>query len=74
MSQLTDRIVNDFSYHAPKGDQVARYQEIRDRARSLALFLGEVVPPGREQALALTNLEQTVFWSNAGISRAPSDG
>jgi hypothetical protein len=28
-----------------------------------------MVPEGREKALALTNLEQVMFWANAAIAR-----
>jgi hypothetical protein len=30
----------------------------------------DLVPPGREQSLAFTALEEAMFWANAGIARA----
>jgi hypothetical protein len=58
-----------FTYHPPKGDQAVRYSEIRQHAHRLASFISESTPPGREQALAITHLEETVFWANAAIAR-----
>jgi hypothetical protein len=45
------------------------FQEIRDQAKALATKLNEVVPNGREKSLAITHLEDTVMWANAGIAR-----
>lgn len=58
-----------FTYHSPKEDQSARYDLIRVRARLYAEFLLETCPESRELSLALTNLEQVVFWANAAIAR-----
>ena len=58
-----------FTYHAPKEGQPAKYTALRDAARSLALQISELVPESREQSLAITALEEAVFWANAGIAR-----
>ena len=58
-----------FTYHEPKGDQLDRYQEIRKQAYELALTIASLTPRSREQSLAITNLEQAIFWANAGIAR-----
>jgi hypothetical protein len=60
---------NRFTYHTPKGDQQERYVALRTMALALAEDISHSVPPGRERALALTNLEQSIFWANAGIAR-----
>lgn len=67
--KLAERIGNDFAHHVPKLGQPELYSTIRDKARDLALLVASVTPEGREQALALTNLEQCVFWANAAIAR-----
>lgn len=64
-----ERITNDFTYHPPVGTQAARYEKIRDKAKSLALFFVENCPDCRERSLALTKLEEAVMWLNAGIAR-----
>ena len=50
------QIRNSFTYHRPYGTQVVRYQRLRDKACELALLIAELVPDGRYQALALTQL------------------
>jgi hypothetical protein len=57
-----------FTYHAPFGTQVIRYQDIRAKAKELAVLILATTPSSREQALALTNLQQAVMWANAAIA------
>lgn len=59
-----------FTYHAPKEGQPRIYEELRDNAKGFAYKLKEVCPAGRELSLALTHLEEMVFWANAAIARA----
>lgn len=67
--KMAGRLENDYKYHAPKEDQVERYQAIRDDAHSLAITICENTPPSREQSVALTLLEQVVMEANAAIAR-----
>lgn len=71
--EVIQRVKNDiehrFTYHAPKGDQPQRYVELREKAKELAHLITALSVPSREQSLALTNLEQAIFWANAGIAR-----
>ena len=60
---------NRFTYHKPKDDQPERYVLVRAQARELAQCILESTPPSREQSLALTKLEESIFWANAGIAR-----
>lgn len=63
------QIENNFTYHAPKEGQPERYVELREAAKALAHLIVAKTPGSREQSLALTNLEQVVFWANAAIAR-----
>lgn len=63
------QIENNFSYHSPKEGQPAKYEAIRAKAKELAVLIDEQTPKSREQSLAMTNLEQAVFWANAAIAR-----
>jgi len=58
-----------FTYHPPKGDQRVRYENLRKRVALLARRILEETPVCREQALALTKLEEASFWMNAAIAR-----
>jgi len=68
-TNLEQRIENDFTYHAPKEGQPELYERLRSEAKKLALLIHEEVPAGREKSTALTKLEETIFWANAGIAR-----
>lgn len=58
-----------FKYHPPHGDQPLRYEQLRTEARGLAGHILASCPESRERSLALTNLEQAIFWANASIAR-----
>lgn len=71
MTNLIDRIRNDFAYHPPVGGKAAKYQQIRNGCHALAQELVATVPEGRELSTALTKLEEAAMWANAGIARNP---
>lgn len=58
-----------FTYHPPHGDQATRYETLRGEARVVARAILVLTPKSREQSLALTKLEEAVFWANAAIAR-----
>lgn len=58
-----------FTYHKPTENKASKYETIRDQAKELAYLIEELVPNGREKALALTKIEEAVMWANAGIAR-----
>jgi len=64
-----DEVELRFTYHQPKGFQPEVYTLLREKAKELALAIVENSPESREQSLAITHLEQTVMWANAGIAR-----
>jgi len=66
--QLKD-LKNRFTYHAPKNGQPVKYNKLRRWAFEFALQVDEMVPDGREKALALTKIEEACMWANAGIAR-----
>ncbi len=62
------QIETSFTYHSPKGNQPERYVRLRDNAKMLAIDILNCVPPGREQSLAITKLEEAIMWANKGIA------
>lgn len=68
--RLVADVINRFTYHPPRPGQPEVYEALRGQARALALSVVSLVPVGREQALALTHLEQAIFWANAGVARS----
>ena len=61
--------LNNFVYHAPKEGQADRYISIRAAANNYATLLNSTCPQSRELSIAITKLEEVVFWANASIAR-----
>lgn len=66
---MNNDIERNFTYHAPKPGQPERYAAIRAKAKELALLIDAECPQSRERSIALTDLENSVFWANASIAR-----
>jgi hypothetical protein len=64
-----EQIEKAFTYHAPKEEQPKKYGFIRDHAKEYAEIIDHLCPNSREKSLALTKLEEAVFWANASIAR-----
>lgn len=62
---------NRFIFHPAldRGTQ-CRHEAIRETFLGVAEELNESLPEGREKALAITKLEEGMFWANAAIARA----
>ena len=61
---------NRFAFHPATTDERANaHRQVRDLCGVLAEGLNALLPEGREKSLAITNLEQVMFWGNAAIAR-----
>ena len=76
MSPLTERqaeLNRRFDFHAnSRTDHADQHHDLRQAAKAFAAVIYSVVPPGREQSLALTKVEEALFWGNAGVARPPA--
>lgn len=74
--ELHRRVDNDFTYHAPHGNQVERYTKLREAARQFGHLIVDETPISREQSLALTFLQECSMMSNKAIAcnESPADG
>jgi len=59
---------NIFTYHAPFGNQAARYEGIRKFARAFADDILKWTPASPEQTLAIRKLQEVVMYANAAIA------
>ena len=68
--------VNDirtrFTYHAPDPAKAAKHQSIRQMLMNAAHNLNDMLADGREKSLAVTHLEEAMFWANAALARTPN--
>ena len=62
---------NRFQFH-PANSEAARdaHQGVREACHSCASVLVQNTPKGREQSLAITKIEEAMFWANAAVARA----
>ncbi len=69
-----DDIANRFDFHpAATPERGEEHSRVRRACRALADELNGWLPEGREKELAITHLEEVMFWANAGIARQPID-
>ncbi len=57
-----------FSYHAPKGDQAARYERINQAAKAFARVIVECCPASGDRTNALAIVRDARMWANASIA------
>lgn len=67
--ERNNTLENNFTYHAPKEGQTAKYEALRAKAKELAYLITNLTPPSREQFVAMTQLETAIFWAKAAIAR-----
>lgn len=64
-------IVNRFMFHTPSTpERTHAHATVRGACAGLAAQIADLCPDGREQALAITKLEEVMFWANAAIARS----
>lgn len=63
-------IRNRFDFHpATTEEKRLEHGSVRAHCLELAEFLNQKLPEGREKSLAITHLEEVMFWGNAAIAR-----
>ncbi|MGW2497308.1 Acb2/Tad1 domain-containing protein [Streptomyces pseudogriseolus] len=63
-------IEHRFAFHAATTDEKRdAHTSVRQACRRLADHINETCPDGREKALAMTSLEEVMFWGNAALAR-----
>ena len=63
-------INNRFIYHKPSPEKAEMHDAVRGECLSAASSLNSLLPDGREKSLAITHLEEVMFWANAAIARS----
>lgn len=58
-----------FSYHAPTGpDQLAKYQKLRDAAKTFAQAILDNSPQCADQTAAIRHVREAVMTANAAVA------
>jgi len=63
-----ENLVNWFTYHAPVGDQAARYESIRRAGLDMARVIVAATPPSADQTAAIRKIREAVMTANAAIA------
>ena len=58
-----------FTNHTPSAEGINRIESLRSVAKAHADAIIDICPPGREQSLALTHLEETSTAAIAAVAR-----
>ena len=67
-----DDLENRFKFHpATTQERMLHHELIRDAALDLALTVNSICPDGRELSLAITKIEEAMYWANAAVARQP---
>ncbi len=67
-------LMHRFAFHAATTDEKRMaHGSVRNQCLQLADFLNQQLPEGREKALAITKLEEVMFWGNAALARTGDD-
>lgn len=60
-------IENAFSWHNATEESRKKMNQVRTKLKKLATELDELCPESREKSLAMTHLEEVMFWANSSI-------
>lgn len=72
MTITKEDVEQRFIFHPPDEEKAAKHARIRREIKATAETIVESVPEGREQSLAITKMEEAMFWANAGLARSGS--
>ena len=65
--EVRDRVI----YHAPSPEGVKRHAALSGEFENMIHVILAIVPPGREQSIVITKLEEAKFWASAAVARNP---
>ena len=68
MPVTKDNIADVFTYHAPKPDQLPKYEQLRRAACDFANVILELTPMCADQQAAIRLVREAVMTANAAIA------
>lgn len=69
-ASLMARVMNDLTLHPPTSEAVIASMDcLRNEAKSFAAQIVDICPITREQSIALTKIEEALFYAIASLAR-----
>jgi len=65
IQQIEDAV----TYHKPTAEAIECHTEVRECIKTALHIINNTLPDCREKSLAITKIEEAMFWANAGIAR-----
>lgn len=66
-----EHLKRNFTHHAPNPVKARLHETLRNRCFELGDYFNTVLPVSREKTLAITKLEEAMFWASACVARNP---
>ncbi len=67
---MENSLKHRFEYHPPDEAKIDLHSKIRGTCYIAANYLDSILPECKEKSLALTKIEEAMFWSNAALARS----
>lgn len=64
----THDLINRFGYHRATADSAPKHARVREVCLEAATSLNQLLPEGRDKALAMTSLQEVMHWANSAIA------
>lgn len=66
----SENLENRFKFFVSSDPKInAIHHQIRTTCEALAILIDQYIDDSREKSLALTKIEEAMFWANAGAAR-----
>lgn len=69
LPNVSVEIDDRFKYHKPTEEKAAMHEAVRSDIASISRYFEIQLPDSRERSIAITKLEEAMFWANAAIAR-----
>ena len=63
-----DLVQHWFTYHAPTGETIPKYNKVRNAALEFAHVINEMCPDGADKSAAIRKVREAVMTANASIA------
>lgn len=70
---MSKNVKERVTYHPPSENQKKFYEKQRKQFTDVIIFVESELEESREKSIAMTKLEEALFWANACVARHMKD-